>query len=101
MKHKIKMKRKHLFILIFIFYSSWAFGRCGMAVVDHLICHIGNFKIINLNGIVNIGMTLNKHGESSGDYIVFGDEKFPIAENAQMSKVPMITNGLNPVNHEY
>jgi len=79
-----------------------------MALVGNLICNIGQFKITNLNGIVNVGMTLNKHGESHGDTIIFRDEEFPVddfkdIENTQLPNfaIPMGTNGLNPVNYEY
>jgi len=78
-----------------------------MALVGSLICNIGNFKITNLNGIVNVGITLNKHGESHGDTIVFRDEKFPVddfkvIEDTQLPNlIPLGTNGLNPFNNEY
>ena len=79
-----------------------------MALVGNLICNIGQFKITNLNGIVNVGMSLNKHGESHGDTIIFRDEELPIddfkgIENSQLPNfaIPLGTNGLNPVNNEY
>jgi hypothetical protein len=79
-----------------------------MALVENLTCTIGHFKIINLNGIVNVGMTLNKHGESHGDTIIFKDEELPVddfkdIQNTQLPNfsIPMGTNGLNPVNNEY
>ncbi|MBO0962173.1 hypothetical protein J1P26_20915 [Neobacillus sp. MM2021_6] len=79
-----------------------------MALVGNLICNIGQFKITNLNGIVNVGMTLNKHGESHGDTIIFRDEEFPVDDfkdkgNTQLPNfaIPMGTTRLNPVNNEY
>lgn len=79
-----------------------------MALVRNLICNINNFKIIALNGTVNVGMTLNKYGESHGDTIVFGDEKFPVddikqIENAKLPQaaIPLDSSGLKPSNDEY
>lgn len=51
-----------------------------MALVENLICNIGNLKITTLKGTVNIGMTLNKNGDSSGDIIVFGEDDLNLEE---------------------
>jgi hypothetical protein len=79
-----------------------------MALVGNLICNINNFKITALNGTVNVGMTFNKYGESHGDTIVFGDEKFPVddikeLENAKLPQaaIPLETSGLKSLNDEY
>lgn len=79
-----------------------------MALVGNVICNINNFKITILNGTVNVGLTLNKNGESHGDTIVFGDEKFPVDDirefengNLPQIAIPLDSRGLNPLNNEY
>ncbi len=73
-----------------------------MALVGYLNCVIYNFKVSTLKGTVNVGMTLNKHGESHGDTIVFGDEKFPIDDIKELEKsklpqfmIPLDSSGQN------